>query len=117
MLEYEYNVRTDATNHRSKKKNYQQTLRYSYLHNCVNTKFLPPLNHISPHVLRFFYVKLSCFQKPAKYTLVSRHANIIKTLGAEKKIKIPDCYESENEQIRKNNIICFLINVVKENFA
>ena len=46
-----------------------------YLYNRINIEFLPPLNHISPHALRLFNIKLSCFKKPAQKDVRSTLAN------------------------------------------
>uniref|UniRef100_A0A2P2MCQ2 Phosphatidylinositol/phosphatidylcholine transfer protein SFH8 isoform X2 n=1 Tax=Rhizophora mucronata TaxID=61149 RepID=A0A2P2MCQ2_RHIMU len=47
-------------------QNFIQLFKFKILHNCISTKFLPPLKHISPHVLCFFNFELSCFQKPGR---------------------------------------------------
>lgn len=41
----------------------QQIWAINYLQNCVSAEILPPLNHFSPHMFCFFYIKLPRLQK------------------------------------------------------
>lgn len=44
--------------------------QYKYLHDCVSTKFLPPLEHITPHLFCFLYVKFPGLQKSASIFII-----------------------------------------------
>uniref|UniRef100_A0A0A9CMN6 Uncharacterized protein n=1 Tax=Arundo donax TaxID=35708 RepID=A0A0A9CMN6_ARUDO len=40
------------------------------LDNCISTIILPPLKHVSPHLLCFLNIKFPCFQKSQHHMIV-----------------------------------------------